>query len=550
MARMFPSDINSETVTDSEMDVFYALREGLDDSYTVFHSYNILSRNFKGSLIDGEIDFLIFSPRYGILVLEVKGGSIRYEPEKDLWFQNNAPTKESPFNQAARNVRSVLEFLKKNFNGRAPVYVGKAVCFPDVNVAFYNLPAFAEGITLIGPQLRDINRAIVTLFENNLTGKRKKYSAAVTEKVLKVLIPNFEFIVSFADYVENVNRRIHRLTERQSLTLLRMHDHKRLYVQGCAGSGKTIIALKKVRELALAGKKVLLLCYNEPLGEMLNEATKKVSSNCTTMSYHRFCLFKLPQEWKPKGNYEDGEYWTEKVPNQFIKFLDENPIKYDAIIVDEAQDFKDEYWVTIQEMLRPDSLFYVFYDPDQNIYNLGPDPSVPIEAEPITLFENCRNTKTIYRYIEPFARTRMLVFPQMPEGMPVVEEVCPDRNAQRKKLESILSTLIKEKGLSEDKIIVLGGHRMENTSIGDDPHIGNFTLSENGVERGKNIVSYMTYMRFKGCESDAVICIDVDTERDDRWATRERLYCAMSRARILLYVLYRNEAKAEPVLAI
>lgn len=550
MARMFPSDIDSENVSDSEMDVFYALRDRLDDSYTVFHSYNILPRNYRGSLIDGEIDFLVFSPRYGILVLEVKGGSIKYKPEDGRWFQNNAPIKESPYEQAARNVRAVVEFMKKKFDGRAPVYVGKAVCFPDVNVALYNLPAFAEGITLIGPQLRDINRAVIKLFENNLASKGRRCGPAVAEKVLKLLIPNFEFIVSFSDYVENVNRRIHRLTERQSLTLLRMHDHKRLFVQGCAGSGKTIIALKKARELAAAGKKVLLLCYNEPLGEMLREATIKQSANCTAMPFHRFCLYKLPREWRPEGDSSEREYWTDKVPDQFHKYLNENPIKYDAVIVDEAQDFNDEYWVTIQKMLNPDSLFYVFYDPDQNVYNLTPNSSIPLEAEPLTLFENCRNTKAIYRYIKPFAQNQMIVFPNMPEGTPVIEALCPDNTAQREMLKTILTELINEKGLSEDKIIVLGGHRMENTCIGSDPRIGDFTLSENGVDRGRNIIPYMTYMRFKGCESDAVILLDVDTENDSRWATRERLYCAMSRARVLLFVLYRNKTKSAPVLAV
>ena len=282
---------------------------------------------------------------------------------------------------------------------------------------------------------------------------------------------------------------------------------------------------------------------------MLRAATIKQSANCTAMPYHRFCLYKLPREWRPEGDSSEREYWTDKVPAQFLKFLDENPLKYDAIIVDEAQDFNNEYWVTIQKMLKPDSLFYVFYDPDQNVYNLGPNPTIPIEAEPITLFENCRNTKSIYRYIKPFAQSQMIVFPNMPEGTPVVEALCCDNTTQRNKLKEILTELICEKGLPEDKIIILGGHRMKNTCIGNDPCIGDFTLSENGVDCGKSIVSYMTYMRFKGCESDAVILLDVDAENDSRWATRERLYCAMSRARVILYVLYRNEAKAEPVLA-
>ncbi len=545
---MYPADIAEETVSESELDVFHALRDRLDDSYTVFHSYNILSRNVRGNRIDGEIDFLIFSPRYGILVLEVKGGGIRYEPSTGRWFQNNSVIKESPYNQASRNVRAVLEFLRKSAGGRTPVHVSKAVCFPDVNVALYNLPAFAEGITIIGPQLRDVNTAIAAVFRNNRYAARRGYSPSVADTVLNLLMPTFEFTVSLSDYVANVNKRIHRLTERQSITLLRMHDHRRLFVQGCAGSGKTIIALKKARELAGDGKKVLLLCYNEPLGEMLSEATRAVSANCTAMAYHRFCLFKLPRERRPSMDCGATEYWTERVPRRFKEFLAEQPLTYDAIIVDEAQDFKDEYWETIQQMLTPESLFYVFYDPDQNIYRLSAEPAVPVEAEPITLFENCRNTKAIYRYIEPFSRNRMLVFPTMPEGKPVVEAVCPDRESQRKKLEQILTTLVKENGLPEDSVIVLGGHRMENTSIGRDPKLGDFTLSENGRERGKHVITYMTYMRFKGCESDAVILIDVDPENDERWAGGDQLCCAMSRARVFLYVLYRNERKAEKVL--
>ena len=44
-------------------------------------------------------------------------------------------------------------------------------------------------------------------------------------------------------------------------------------------------------------------------------------------------------------------------------------------------------------------------------------------------------------------------------------------------------------------------------------------------------------MRFKGCEADAVILIDVDP-KDDRWTNKSALYTAISRARYLLYAYY------------
>jgi len=47
-------------------------------------------------------------------------------------------------------------------------------------------------------------------------------------------------------------------------------------------------------------------------------------------------------------------------------------------------------------------------------------------------------------------------------------------------------------------------------------------------------------MKFKGCESDVVILIDVD-KNDPRWKAHEAYYTAISRARHLLYILYAQE---------
>jgi DNA helicase IV len=46
-------------------------------------------------------------------------------------------------------------------------------------------------------------------------------------------------------------------------------------------------------------------------------------------------------------------------------------------------------------------------------------------------------------------------------------------------------------------------------------------------------------MRFKGCEADVVILIDVDL-KDKNW-NRSALYTAISRAKYLLYILNKNK---------
>ena len=82
--------------------------------------------------------------------------------------------------------------------------------------------------------------------------------------------------------------------------------------------------------------------------------------------------------------------------------------------------------------------------------------------------------------------------------------------------------------------IGLGGHSIEHTCIGNDNKVGSFIV-ERESEPGSNAIRYETYMRFKGCEADVVILLDVDPE-DHRW-NKNALYTAISRAKYLLYIL-------------
>jgi hypothetical protein len=45
MARMIPANLSIKTESKAEEKVFYALRNSLDDSHTVFHSFDLLARN-------------------------------------------------------------------------------------------------------------------------------------------------------------------------------------------------------------------------------------------------------------------------------------------------------------------------------------------------------------------------------------------------------------------------------------------------------------------------------------------------------------------------
>ena len=69
--------------------------------------------------------------------------------------------------------------------------------------------------------------------------------------------------------------------------------------------------------------------------------------------------------------------------------------KYDTIIVDEALDFKDTWWLALESLGAKDFSYYLFYDDCQNLYNQDVQWAPPFESEPYILDQNVRNTKPI-----------------------------------------------------------------------------------------------------------------------------------------------------------
>ncbi len=81
--------------------------------------------------------------------------------------------------------------------------------------------------------------------------------------------------------------------------------------------------------------------------------------------------------------------------------------KYDAIIVDEAQDFADSWWVPLLRALKDPERggLYVYSDENQRIFARFGQPPVPLV--PLVLDHNLRNTRQIHETFGPLAPTRM-----------------------------------------------------------------------------------------------------------------------------------------------
>ena len=88
MARMYPQPMRPDTRSHAERKLYAALQEQLPHGYVVFHSVAWQVRDTAAGVCDGETDFCIAHPDLGILLVEVKGGRIRYDGQAGRWFSN------------------------------------------------------------------------------------------------------------------------------------------------------------------------------------------------------------------------------------------------------------------------------------------------------------------------------------------------------------------------------------------------------------------------------------------------------------------------------
>jgi len=93
--------------------------------------------------------------------------------------------------------------------------------------------------------------------------------------------------------------------------------------------------------------------------------------------------------------------------------------RYDAILVDEGQDFEDTWWVALEDCLQAgkESVFYIFYDNHQVLYRGR--GLLPADLVEIQLTENIRNTRGIYQVLVRHYQGEKLPRPRGPIGRTV-----------------------------------------------------------------------------------------------------------------------------------
>lgn len=147
--------------------------------------------------------------------------------------------------------------------------------------------------------------------------------------------------------------------------------HRRL--RGVAGSGKTLVIAHKAAQLASEGEKVLVITFNLTLWHYIRDMIARSPydfewANITFKHFHGFCNDILNELNVPKPHENYLENIVSTVENAISdKNIDQ--YKFDAILIDEGQDYEWGWYNLLSQFLRERNELFFVCDKKQNIYD-------------------------------------------------------------------------------------------------------------------------------------------------------------------------------------
>lgn len=539
-----PESILSDPKRNAEKKVFEAL-SGLGSSFVVFYSVAWQARK-DGYTRDGEADFVIAHPDYGVLVLEVKGGGVAYDAVTGQWTTKDRYGESfviDPVEQAKKSHYTLLQKFTDlpEWDSNRFLTIGHAVCFPDVPFSGKDLRLdMPREIVIDYDDLSEIEDKIQRIFEYYAEKSRRAPLGRDRLSIVESLLArSFNIKTPLGVELDKEDKRLIELTEQQFGLLRFLASRRRALVAGCAGSGKTMLAVEKARQLHEQGFNVLLTCFNSALAEDLAKRLPDI----TVMHFHGLCR-EVAKEvgFTIQAVSDQQKYYDETLPEMLLKAIDETGPMFDAIIVDEGQDFLETYWVALASLLNEkEGIFYVFYDDNQNLYG-GDSLKGIVNDEPFLLSENCRNTKAIHKIVSSFYSDQKRLSCKGPEGrLPELNEY-RDSAEMLKSVQSVLNKLVNEEHIAAEDIVILTPYAQEKTSLKIGTKLGNFILFDLPPHR-RNEIQATTIHKFKGLERKVVIVAEVDNRF--RYNPETLMYVGSSRARTHLIFLVAQNAPTE-----
>ena len=535
---------------------FYeACRDRLAADIVVIYSANWIYRDARGRLNEGEADFTVLSPQGGVLAVEVKGGGVTFDPASGSWHSVDRSGRthqiKDPFKQASKERHALFDQITGHVSWRqwsgTRLTIGHAVMLPDIG----------DPTPLIGPdrqrEVVGVNADIQNIapwHDRVMRFWRQQNEDALGAKGVRliedILCKAIDVRPVLRAAVDDAERQRIRLTSNQAKVFRVIGGRRRAVVSGGAGTGKTVLAVEKAKALAQAGLTVLLLCYNRPLADSIVDGLRD-EPLIHAQTYHQLCDRRIRQAnflghdllqeaFEAYPGTSDQHRFDVQMPYALALSADVLDERFDSVVVDEAQDFSDEYWLGVEMLLRDqeNGHLYIFIDENQALYPRK--AKLPVEEEPFYLTNNCRNTAPIHEAGYRFYEGNVIDPPEL-VGEDVVWTGVDKPEAQADAVARRVNQWVRIEGLKPEDVAVLVAKRPKSLTY----ELLEQRTDSAGVawafeEHGKSQkVLVDTVARFKGLEAQAVVLWIGDEVVDEvNWET---VYVGITRAKSLLAVV-------------
>ena len=515
---MYPKNIELYNATLSEKIVYKALMDQLPNTYTVFYSVQWVDKE-NGSKKESECDFLIFNEQEGFLTCEVKGGR-GYKKVDDCFVliedDGDRILRRSPMAQSEESSRYFFNLYSKEYNDRFNGTYGSVSLFP-----FYNV----DDPVLLDHRTKDV------VFDyrdmNNLLKRIKKafsfYRATnnICGSLTKAQRDNFKNLINRRIAVQAAAGAIIETKELELANLNRIQDnfvfflknHSQTFITGGAGTGKTWIAFKFAKQAGLQGKRVLVTTLNKQLTKMFEQLLAGYN-NIKVNSFEDLVR-------------SDGIEYSDNPVSLLSQYQFVQPSLYDAIIVDEAQDFDRNQAIIISKHLkdRDSSEIRVFFDNTQNIMNRDFKDGFPITLPPFVLRENLRNTASIHEWATDRTELgRDVITNQIVGPVPVSYSFLKDFEA-RQYIETEINHLVLEDSVPLSSIVILTDHECYQRLVTNKISSWNYSSDISSSDA----IRLFLVEDFKGLESNVVFYYHEQTTPENY------NYVAFTRAKYYLF---------------
>lgn len=549
---MIPSVISPKVKSPAERKIFeWFKNDPMTKDWVVFHSLGIENHQ---TVVFGEIDFLVLASNLGVYALEVKGG--RVKREDGVWVYTDKYGVEhkksrGPFEQASEGMYSVMDELKKRGETKR-VISGYGVMFPDIEYINSDIDCSQEQIF----DKRDSNyvgRFIKRLADYSTRKLRDKKVVVVypsdedIDNIVNLLRRDFDKAVPVSTKIEYAEDGIISLTEGQYRCIDGLASNPRCLINGAAGTGKTLLAIKNAKESVAEGKKTAVFCYNLLLAKELNKHFENADIKPEYVGSFTDFLEKLVKkhtDFDFKEITDASIFYKEDLPMLALEALEKESVKFDKVIVDEAQDLMHPDYLDLYDSIIKGGLkkgqWYFFGDFNlQTIYNRGISfnsvAKLLEDRANFALFNltvNCRNTPPIQKEMNKIVGVDIKTL-EKNDTLPSVKYIQFENEEEEKELvEQELKKLISN-GISRKEITLLSPFKFEKSVVSRITKYNIDLCKEDSVE-----ITYSTIQGFKGMENSIIFLTDIQT-----YNKPDLMYVAMSRPRSMLVIFETKSAE-------